>query len=292
MPLAMLEPADWPAWLGEVEANPASLLHPAPDETLRSWPVDRRVGSPRNNGPELLEPIALPGQAGPETIRQPAPAAASRAASPPASSSAQTPDSRRCSTRRSTVILAIASSAWWTRHRPSLWGCRVGLPREQDSRQAQTDTPATALGCSLTAGLGHRLLLKRRPQVLVARGCAMCNLTLCVRFTPRTQATPNYGGALGPDPNAPAFFPNLHGSPAGRTEQNFPLRLEAAARFSTRAPPAHLGRRRALRTALFGHSALHFEPEPIGASATGSTKRRTRLPPTAQCRRVAQTRCL
>ena len=25
---------------------------------LRTWPVDRRVGSPRNNGPELLEAIA------------------------------------------------------------------------------------------------------------------------------------------------------------------------------------------------------------------------------------------
>ena len=87
----ILEPADWPAWLGEMEGDPASLLHPVPDGTLHVWPVDRRVGSPRNNGPELLEPIALPGQAGPETIRQPAPAAASRAASPPASSSARTP---------------------------------------------------------------------------------------------------------------------------------------------------------------------------------------------------------
>jgi hypothetical protein len=25
---------------------------------LRTWPVDRRVGSPQNNGPELLESIA------------------------------------------------------------------------------------------------------------------------------------------------------------------------------------------------------------------------------------------
>jgi len=27
--------------------------------TPRVWPVDRRVGSPRNNGPELLESIAV-----------------------------------------------------------------------------------------------------------------------------------------------------------------------------------------------------------------------------------------
>ncbi len=55
----ILEPADWPAWLGEVQADPASLLHPAPDATLRTWPVDRKVGNPRNNGPELLQPIEL-----------------------------------------------------------------------------------------------------------------------------------------------------------------------------------------------------------------------------------------
>jgi putative SOS response-associated peptidase YedK len=24
----ILEPADWPAWLGEVDADPAALLHP------------------------------------------------------------------------------------------------------------------------------------------------------------------------------------------------------------------------------------------------------------------------
>jgi hypothetical protein len=34
------------------------LLCPASDGLLRTWPVDRGVGSPRNNGPELLEPIA------------------------------------------------------------------------------------------------------------------------------------------------------------------------------------------------------------------------------------------
>jgi putative SOS response-associated peptidase YedK len=55
----ILEPGDWPAWLGETEGDPASLLHPAPDGTLRTWPVDRRVGSPRNNGAELIKPIEI-----------------------------------------------------------------------------------------------------------------------------------------------------------------------------------------------------------------------------------------
>jgi hypothetical protein len=55
----ILEPGGWPAWLGETEGDPASLLHPAPNGTLRTWGVDRRVGSPRNNGAELIKPIKI-----------------------------------------------------------------------------------------------------------------------------------------------------------------------------------------------------------------------------------------
>jgi putative SOS response-associated peptidase YedK len=44
--------------LGEAEGDHAALLRSAPDGLLRVWPVDRRVGSPRNNGPEILEIIA------------------------------------------------------------------------------------------------------------------------------------------------------------------------------------------------------------------------------------------
>jgi putative SOS response-associated peptidase YedK len=55
----IVEQQDWPAWLGEVEGDYAALLRPAPDGSLRVWPVDRRVGSPRNNGPELLASIAM-----------------------------------------------------------------------------------------------------------------------------------------------------------------------------------------------------------------------------------------
>ena len=54
----ILEAADWPVWLGENEGDHVALLRPAPDGLLRVWPVDRRVGSPRNNGPELPESIA------------------------------------------------------------------------------------------------------------------------------------------------------------------------------------------------------------------------------------------
>jgi putative SOS response-associated peptidase YedK len=58
----ILEPGDWPGWLGEAPGDPASLLHPSPAGTLHVWPVGRRVNSPKNNGPELLEAIDLAGQ--------------------------------------------------------------------------------------------------------------------------------------------------------------------------------------------------------------------------------------
>jgi hypothetical protein len=54
----ILEPADWSAWLGEAPGDPASLLHPSAG-TLRTWPADRRVNSPKNKGPDLLKPPAI-----------------------------------------------------------------------------------------------------------------------------------------------------------------------------------------------------------------------------------------
>jgi putative SOS response-associated peptidase YedK len=54
----ILEKSDWPAWLGEEEADPAALLRPAAEGILRLWPVDKRVGNVRNDGPELLAPQA------------------------------------------------------------------------------------------------------------------------------------------------------------------------------------------------------------------------------------------
>lgn len=55
MPL-VLAAADWPAWLGEKEADPRLLLRAAPPGTLRVWQVGRAVNSVRNNGASLLAP--------------------------------------------------------------------------------------------------------------------------------------------------------------------------------------------------------------------------------------------
>jgi len=56
----ILEPADWPAWLGEVEADPAALLRPAAAGVVRLWPVSRAVNSARNNGAALLDAMDDP----------------------------------------------------------------------------------------------------------------------------------------------------------------------------------------------------------------------------------------
>lgn len=53
----IVEPDDWPIWLGEVEGDLAALLLPSPPGELRVWPVSREVSRRANNGPRLMEPI-------------------------------------------------------------------------------------------------------------------------------------------------------------------------------------------------------------------------------------------
>jgi putative SOS response-associated peptidase YedK len=53
----IVEAENWPVWLGEVDGDPATLMPPAAEETLRFWPVDKKVGNVRNDGPELIERV-------------------------------------------------------------------------------------------------------------------------------------------------------------------------------------------------------------------------------------------
>ena len=57
MPL-VLEPADWPLWLGEAGHGAARLLSGARDGTLVYHRVDPAVNSNRAEGPHLIQPIA------------------------------------------------------------------------------------------------------------------------------------------------------------------------------------------------------------------------------------------
>mgnify|MGYP006299080001 CR=1 FL=1 len=55
----ILEPDAWDAWLDpgmEDAAMLDALLVPASNDVLEIYPVSRAVSSPRNNGPELIEP--------------------------------------------------------------------------------------------------------------------------------------------------------------------------------------------------------------------------------------------
>jgi putative SOS response-associated peptidase YedK len=59
MPVILAE-VDWPKWLGEepaTEQELLALLKPCPDEALKIWPVDNKVGNIRNTGPQLIEPL-------------------------------------------------------------------------------------------------------------------------------------------------------------------------------------------------------------------------------------------
>ena len=52
---------NWPAWLGETQADLEQLkrlLVPYPAKDMVVWPVDKRVGNVKNKDPLLIEPIA------------------------------------------------------------------------------------------------------------------------------------------------------------------------------------------------------------------------------------------
>ena len=53
----VLEPADWPLWLGEAGKGAAPLMQPADDTVLEFYRVDPKVNSNRASGPELIEPF-------------------------------------------------------------------------------------------------------------------------------------------------------------------------------------------------------------------------------------------
>jgi putative SOS response-associated peptidase YedK len=54
----ILEQNDWPLWLGETEGDVRALLRPAAEDVLTFWPIDQKVGNVRNDGPDLIEPVA------------------------------------------------------------------------------------------------------------------------------------------------------------------------------------------------------------------------------------------
>lgn len=54
----LLEPADWPLWLGEAGKGAALLMKPAAEGVMRCHRVDPAVNSSRAEGPGLIVPLA------------------------------------------------------------------------------------------------------------------------------------------------------------------------------------------------------------------------------------------
>ena len=50
----IVAPDDYVRWIGE-EPDPSDLLKPYPSELMKIWPISRRVNSPRNNEPSILD---------------------------------------------------------------------------------------------------------------------------------------------------------------------------------------------------------------------------------------------
>jgi putative SOS response-associated peptidase YedK len=58
----VLQPTNWPAWLGEESADARQLkvlLGAIPADEMTCWPVSPRVGNVKNNDPALIDPITL-----------------------------------------------------------------------------------------------------------------------------------------------------------------------------------------------------------------------------------------
>lgn len=54
----IVDPAHFEVWLGATDtAIPLAMLQPYPAEGMRVYPVSKRGGSPRNDDPDLIEPI-------------------------------------------------------------------------------------------------------------------------------------------------------------------------------------------------------------------------------------------
>lgn len=52
----ILQREDYDRWLGP-EPDPHELLRPFPAHLMKMWPVDRKVGSSKNDTPDILHPI-------------------------------------------------------------------------------------------------------------------------------------------------------------------------------------------------------------------------------------------
>ena len=53
----IISPEDYDTWLTGTPEQALALLKPYPTEAMRAYPVSAKVNSPKNDGPELVDPI-------------------------------------------------------------------------------------------------------------------------------------------------------------------------------------------------------------------------------------------
>ncbi len=54
----IIDPKDYERWLSP-EPDPYDLLKPFPAENMKMWPIGKKVGSPKNNTPDILDPFEV-----------------------------------------------------------------------------------------------------------------------------------------------------------------------------------------------------------------------------------------
>ena len=54
----ILAPADYARWIG-TEADPRDLMRPFPSDLMTMWKIGRKVGSPKNDTPDILDPTEV-----------------------------------------------------------------------------------------------------------------------------------------------------------------------------------------------------------------------------------------
>jgi putative SOS response-associated peptidase YedK len=52
----ILHPADYRRWLG-ADLDPRDLLKPFPADLMTMWPISSKVGNPKNDTPDILDPL-------------------------------------------------------------------------------------------------------------------------------------------------------------------------------------------------------------------------------------------
>jgi putative SOS response-associated peptidase YedK len=55
----ILASSDYERWLDTTDSDPADLLRPYPSSAMRAYPISTRVNSPKNDDPQIIEPLPL-----------------------------------------------------------------------------------------------------------------------------------------------------------------------------------------------------------------------------------------